>query len=137
MINLFCGVNGSGKTQKLISHANNELENTLGLIVFIDNGTKKRLSVSNQIKFVDVSEYEIYSPDLFYGFLCGIVCGNYDINRIYIDNMQSTLNLAEEKDFMAFLGKVNTLSQKAGVDFYITKNEETGTNTVNELVYAV
>ena len=36
MINLILGANGSGKTQKLIEMANEELKNTDGLILYVD-----------------------------------------------------------------------------------------------------
>jgi hypothetical protein len=136
MVNLFCGQNGSGKTQKIISHANNELLNTQGLIVYIDKNDKYRLSINNKIKFINAKEFNLYNQDLFYGFLCGIISGNYDINRVYIDNLNSIINISTEEEFKKFISKINLLSQKCDVEFYFTMTTTDNSSThVTELVY--
>ncbi|MDR2519816.1 MAG: hypothetical protein LBC69_01995 [Eubacteriaceae bacterium] len=136
MVNLFCGQNGSGKTQKLISHANAELERTEGLIVFIDKSDKRRLLVSNRIKFVNAKEYGLDSTEAFYGFICGVISGNYDINRIYIDNLKDIVKASTEGECNDFVGRINELSEKYQVEFFITLTTEKATSTqVMELVY--
>ena len=109
MVNLICGPTGCGKTQKLIDSANSELKNTNGLIVYIDNEDKHRLSIDNQIRFINAKESMIENSDQFFGFICGIIAENYDVNRIFIDNIISTAHLTDNqalKDMIARLGKV-------------------------------
>ncbi|MCL1802277.1 MAG: hypothetical protein FWG30_01365 [Eubacteriaceae bacterium] len=134
MINLFSGPNGSGKTQKLINHANEELEKTQGLIVYIDKSDKHRLSIKNAIRFIDAKEFGIENADAFYGFICGILSGNYDINRIYIDNLYRIINTDSEDSLMAFIGRLERISSKCQTDFYFTHTTESSAQLV-ELVY--
>lgn len=136
MVYLICGQNGSGKTQKLINHANEELKNTHGLIAYIDKSDKYRLNISNKIKFINANEFKLGSPEGFYGFLCGILSGNYDINRIYIDNIGDIAGLQTELDLKSFISEINTLSQKSDADFYITMTTNSDkTPKITELVF--
>ncbi len=120
MVNLICGPIGCGKTQKLIDHANNELKKTKGLIVFIDRSDKLRLNIDKQIRFINAKEFSIDNSDKFFGFLCGIISGNYDINRIYIDNIKTLANLQSKESINQIISKINELSGFNEVEFYIT-----------------
>ena len=120
MVHLIYGQNGSGKTQKLINHANEELLKSHGLIVFIDKSDKYRRSINNQIKFINARDFRLNNTDLFYGFLCGILSGNYDINRVYIDNLKDIIQLNSNEELMSFIKEVNTLSIEFDTHFYIT-----------------
>lgn len=86
MINLILGANGSGKTQKLIEMANAELKKTDGLIVYIDRSDNHRREIDVQIRFLNAIEVGIDNRDKLFGFVSGVLNGNYDINRVYIDN---------------------------------------------------
>lgn len=120
MVNLICGPIGSGKTQKLIDHANNELNNTNGLIVFIDKYDKHILDIDKQIRFINAKEFSVDNSEKFIGFLCGIISANYDINRIYIDNVKTIANLYSEDGIKDLVVKINELSGLAEVEFYLT-----------------
>lgn len=120
MVNLISGPIGCGKTQKLIDHANNELKKTKGLIVFIDRSDKLRLNIDKQIRFINAKEFSIDNSDKFFGFLCGIISGNYDINRIYIDNIKTLANLKSNESINQIISKINELSGYNEVEFYIT-----------------
>jgi len=136
LVNLFCGPNGSGKTQKLIDHANEELSKTQGLIVFIDKSDKRRQRVNSQIKFVNTKEFSLDAPDAFYGFICGIISGNYDINRVYTDNLADIIRADSEEECKAFISKINAISENYQVEFYFTlTTPPEDTTRVTELVF--
>ena len=85
MIQLIYSEEGTGKTKRLIDFANEEMKQAKGDIVFIDDDKRYMYDVVHQIRFVDVTEYKISGCDEFYGFLCGMVSQNFDIESIYID----------------------------------------------------
>ncbi len=124
MINLIYGANGSGKTQKLIDLANAELEKTNGLIVYLDKSNSHRIAVSPQIRFINVTEFEIDNADLFIGLLCGLVSGNYDINRIYIDNLHKIIGSTDSEDIENILAKIRKLCEMNDMNCYVTINSE-------------
>jgi thymidine kinase len=72
MVNLICGPKGSGKTQRLIEHATKELQKTNGLIVFVDSNDKNRISITNEIRFINAKEFMIDNANNFFGFFVGL-----------------------------------------------------------------
>lgn len=85
MIQLIYALKGSGKTKRLIDMANAEIADASGDVVFIDDDKRYMYDVKHQIRFVDVTEYDVKGEDEFYGFLCGMVSQNFDIEAIFID----------------------------------------------------
>ena len=85
MVQLIYGPKGSGKTKRLIDMVNAEIEATTGDVVFVDDDKRYMYDVKRQIRFVDVTEYDVNSAERLYGFICGILSQNFDITAIYID----------------------------------------------------
>lgn len=85
MVQLICGVKGSGKTKRLIDMANGEVATAHGDVVFIDDDKRYIYDVKHEVRFVDVKEYGIDSEDKLYGFLSGMMAQNFDISAFYID----------------------------------------------------
>lgn len=124
MINLVYGANGSGKTQKLIDLANNEIEKTKGLIVYLDRSNNHRLAVDKQIRFINTDELGIGNTDTFIGLLTGLIAGNYDINRIYIDNLHKIIGSTDTESILEILKKINKLNDLNDIVFYTVINSE-------------
>ena len=122
MVNLICGSIGSGKTQKLIDSANDELRNTDGLIVFIDGSNKHQLNIDKEIRFINAKEFMIDNTDKFFGFLCGIISGNYDICSIYIDNIESLTKVDDTETLKEIISDINDIAKINQVKFHITLN---------------
>lgn len=123
MMNFICGPTGSGKTQKLITVANKELNNTNGLIVYIDKSDKHRLNIATQIRFINASEFSLGSADKFFGFICGLIAGNYDINRIFVDNIMNIANISDHKQLNKLFSDISAFSSANGVAFYLTLDD--------------
>lgn len=119
MINLIVGSEGSGKTAKLIELANAELEKTDGLIVYIDRSDNHRRGVDVRIRFLNASEFEIDNLDKFYGLVCGVLNGNYDINRVYIDNIA---RITRENDPSAVIEALRSIASSNDVALFVTYN---------------
>ncbi len=106
MVRIIGGANGTGKTQRLIEMANRENETVKGLQVYIDSDLNHSREVITQIRFIDASEFHIESSEMFFGFLCGLIAGNYDIEEIYIDDILEILHSDTVETATAFLDQL-------------------------------
>ena len=105
MIKVVMGLKGMGKTKTLITSVNESVNEEHGDVVCIEKDSKLRYDVSHRARLISASEYGIDSFDKFYGFVCGLISGNYDITAIYVD---SILKICGENmdEFYAFLKKL-------------------------------
>ncbi len=87
MINLIIGEKGSGKTKKMIDMINESAKTTPGNIVCIEKSMKLTYDLNHAARLIDVDEYAISGYDALYGFIAGILAGNYDIVEVYIDGI--------------------------------------------------
>ena len=108
MINLIVGNKGSGKTKKMIAMANEAAKNSKGNVVCVEKGLQLTYDLSHQVRLVDVEQYKVSGVDSYYGFLCGLMAGNYDITDIFCD---ATLRVVG-KDYEAFGAMVERLIEQ-------------------------
>ncbi|MCD8095604.1 MAG: hypothetical protein LUE12_05695 [Ruminococcus sp.] len=87
MINLIPGKKGTGKTKILVDAITEASEKATGYIVCIERGMKLTYDIPHKVRLVDAEEYGITSYDTFYGFVAGMLAGNYDIQEIYVDGI--------------------------------------------------
>ncbi|RBP41582.1 hypothetical protein [Garciella nitratireducens] len=92
MISLICRENGTGKTKKIIEFANNALKTSKGQIVFIDIRGNSFSNLNREIRFINVKEFSVKGREKFLGFIKGLVAENYDIDKIYVDNLLDITN---------------------------------------------
>ena len=109
MIQLIYAMKGSGKAKRLIDMTNEEVNNATGDVVFIDDDKRYMYDVKYRVRFCDVSEYGIRGEDEFYGFLCGMVSQNFDIQAIYIDAFLKIIE-KDAKDTENLIGKIKKLT---------------------------
>ena len=87
MIKLITGSKGAGKTKILIDMINEAVKTTNGSLVCIEKGDALRKSISYKVRWCDAEQFNIDSFDTFYGFVAGMLAGNYDIKEVYIDGI--------------------------------------------------
>jgi len=87
MINLIPGKKGTGKTKILVDAIIKAAEEATGNVVCIERGMKLTYEIPSKVRLVDAEEYGINSYDAFYGFVAGLLAGNYDIQQIYVDGI--------------------------------------------------
>ena len=87
MIKLLVGKKGSGKTRRLVEMANESVKRAKGHVVFIDFDNSKMFQVDYRARFMHLNEYMMRDEMEFYGFLCGVVASNYDIEHVYVDGL--------------------------------------------------
>ena len=85
MIKLILGLKGSGKTKFLIDSIEEAVKTTGGCVVAIERGDTLRFDLSHKVRLIDIDEYDISDFNSFYGFLSGLIAGNYDISHIFVD----------------------------------------------------
>ncbi len=85
MIKLIVGNKGSGKTKAMIHMANDAVKTSNGNVVCVEKGIQLTYDLNYQVRLVDVEQYGISDYDAYFGFLCGLMAGNYDITDIFCD----------------------------------------------------
>ncbi|GAA0717448.1 hypothetical protein GCM10008905_03120 [Clostridium malenominatum] len=123
MIQVLCGQRGAGKTKALIEMANKRVDGNKGHIVFVDDDKRIMFELHRDIRFVSTSDYNLRNHHSFYGFLCGILSSNYDIDTIFVDGLANIINLDIEDAAYLFY-ELEVLEKEYGVDFIISVNEE-------------
>lgn len=123
MIQVFCDKRGAGKTKNLILMANKMVDSNKGDVVYIDDDKRPMFELNRKIRFISTNDYELNDYDGFYGFLCGILSENYDVDTIFVDGL---FNIVEDKPQNAahLFYNMEKISKKDGVNFYININEE-------------
>lgn len=112
MINLITGKKGTGKTKIIIDQINDTVKSTNGNIVCIEKGDNIRRSISYKVRWCDVEQFGIESIDAFYGYVAGMLAGNYDIKEIFVDGIFKIVG----KDFEAFGNMLEKLDKLTGDD---------------------
>ena len=87
MIKLITGKKGTGKTEILIDQINDTVKSTNGNLVCIEKGDNIRRSISFRVRWCDTQSFAIEGADAFYGFVAGMLAGNYDIKDVFVDGI--------------------------------------------------
>ncbi len=116
MIHLIIGKKGSGKTKVMIDRINAAVKETNGCLVCIEKGETLRRSISYRVRWCDAEQFSIDSFESFYGFVAGMLAGNYDIKEIYVDGI---LKIASA-DYDALGCMLEKLDQLTGDESSIT-----------------
>lgn len=119
MVELLIGTKGTGKTKVLLDNVNSAAATAEGNVVFISNNTSQNMyNITSKVRMADTSDFDIGSWDAFFGFICGIISGNFDITNIFVDG---TLKIVNELDgFEAFLAKLDDASKKFDINFELS-----------------
>lgn len=123
MLHVFCDAKGSGKTKALIQSANEKVDFSKGNVVYIDDDNGPLLHLDRRIRFISTEQYNLMDYGSLYGFLCGILSRDYDINTIYIDGLFNIID-GNVHDAAHLFFNLEKVSRKYDVDFYISMNLE-------------
>lgn len=120
MIEFVYGAKGSGKTKKMIEMANAEVDNAKGNILFINDRDKYRVTVDTKIRFVNSDDFNIKGEEQLYGFISGVIAGNYDVDVVYIDNLLRILNANGPEDIEGLLKKLDQIQKNQEIKFVLS-----------------
>ena len=87
MLKLIVGTKGSGKTKTMIDMIDKAVKTTSGNIVVIEKCMKLTTEINHSARLVDVDEYGVAGADMLYGFVAGVLAGNYDITELFLDGI--------------------------------------------------
>ena len=71
MVQIIAGIKGKGKTKRLLDMANAAVKDARGSVVYLDKSSKHMYELSNKIRLINVTEFNIMSSDGFLGFISG------------------------------------------------------------------
>lgn len=119
MVKFILGVKGSGKTKKMIDMANESVKASNGSVVYIDRDRNHIYDLNRNIRLIETGEFQLENLKSFYGFICGVISQNFDIERVFIDGQKIVSN-AQDECLDAFIKNLEKLNEKFGVDFTIS-----------------
>ena len=93
MVKFILGEKGSGKTKWLIDNANKEMREGNGNIAFIDVDDDHIFSLNYNVRLINAMEFNIESIESLYGFLCGLIGMDYDLEKIYVDSIYKIMDI--------------------------------------------
>ncbi|MDR2932104.1 MAG: hypothetical protein LBV27_03255 [Oscillospiraceae bacterium] len=123
MVKLIVGSKGSGKTKKLIQMVNDAAKVSKGNVVCIEKGDSLKFDLNYNIRLIDIKEYSVKGSDAYYGFVAGLLAGNYDITDIFGDATFKILCGKDSKDFELladFVQKLDALTKESSVNIRLT-----------------
>ena len=108
MIKVIYGAKGTGKTKMMIDTANATVSEAKGHMIFITDTKRYMYDLEREIRFIDVSEYDVAGEAALCGFIKGVIAGNNDNEYVYIDGIARIAGkpVAEMAAFFFMLDKV-------------------------------
>ena len=120
MVQLLIGHKGSGKTNKMIQLANEDIKTCDGSIIFINKNHRLMYDLKYRIRVVCMEDFEhITNIDEYIGFIYGIISQDHDIELIFIDSILKHADVKLE-DLEEFLGRLAAISEIYGPDFVVS-----------------
>lgn len=123
MIQVFCNKRGSGKTKNLINLANTNVLTEKGNSVYIDDDNRPMLQLDRKIRFISTQDFSLRDYEGFYGFLCGIISEDYDIENIYIDGLSNIVD-GNAEDVARLFFRLDDMVERFGINVYINVNDD-------------
>ena len=124
MIQLIVGAKGKGKTKHLLEKVNNAVKTVDGNIVYLDKNSKHMYELKNRIRLINTSEFPFTSTDEFFGFICGIVSQDHDLQELYLDSFMDVAFIKDKAEIEGVLDKFEKISAQFSVDFIISVSLE-------------
>lgn len=125
MIKLIVGEKGTGKTKAMIDMINAVADTTNGNVVVVEKSMKLTYDISHKARLIDVDEYKITNYDALYGFLAGLLAGNYDITDVFVDGSLK-IGGYDLEGYGVLLDQVNALAgENVKVTITVSANAET------------
>ncbi len=119
MIQVIHGRKGSGKTKRIIDMANDAIKDQKGDVIFVDDDNRYMCDLRHEIRFVNAGEYGMSGPEMFFGFLCGMVSQNFDVSVVFIDAFLKLVRVTPGET-ERFFSSLETLAQKRGIRFVLS-----------------
>ena len=128
MSKLIVGVKGTGKTKALVDEINKAANESHGSVVCVEYNLFSPSAPRALFRsppcpaaqtLADAGDYGVNDADKLYGFVCGILAGNYDVTELFID---SALKICGEDvaAFERFFLALNEITEKNNIHCVMT-----------------
>lgn len=87
MIKVIYGAKGTGKTKMMIDAANAAVATAKGHLIFITDTKRGMYELERDVRFIDVTDYDVAGESALCGFVKGVIAGNNDNEYVYIDGV--------------------------------------------------
>jgi len=124
MIKIIVGIEGCGKTAKLVDQMNVIATDPSKRVVCIVRGKRLETLIKPQIRLVDINEYPTVGYREFLSFLAGICATDYDITDIYVDSIRKVTKTDDNLQFETFLSLLEPFSESTNVNFTFILSED-------------
>ena len=118
MVKFILGEKGSGKTKWLIDKANKDIKGGNGNIAFIDVDDDHIFSLDYNVRLINAMEFNVLNVESLYGFLCGLIGMDYDLEKVYIDSIYKIMDL-KISDLENLLVDLTKITEKFQTEFYL------------------
>ena len=125
MVKILAGEKGEGKTKRMIDMANAAGKEAKGNIVFVDDDNSHMYDLHYSVRFVETPKFIMEDPQVFRGFVCGILSQNSDIETIYIDGLNHIMDRISDADFTAFIQELDKTSKEAEMEMVMIISRKT------------
>ena len=134
MIKLITGKKGTGKTKILIDMINDAVKSTNGSLVCIEKGETIRRSISYKVRWCDTEQFNIAGYESVYGFIAGMLAGNYDIKEVFVDGI-FRIGGRDYEEFGKTLEKLDALTgDDTNVVFTVSADESELCDSVKKFI---
>lgn len=108
MIKIIYGAKGTGKTKQMIDAANAAVEKAKGHMIFITDTKRYMYDLEREVRFIDVTDYDVAGETALCGFIKGVIAGNHDNEYVYIDGAMRIAGkgVSELAEFFYMLDRV-------------------------------
>ena len=109
----------SGKTKALVDEINKAANESHGSVVCVEYKRKLTYDINYRVRLADAGDYGVNDADKLYGFVCGILAGNYDVTELFID---SALKICGDDvaAFERFFLALNEITEKNNIHCVMT-----------------
>lgn len=119
MIQIIAGNKGSGKTKRLIDMTNKTAQESDHDVLFLDDDNRYMFDIDHKVRFINAGDYHVHTPEMFLGFLSGMLSQNFDVGYIFIDAFKK-LCKTDLNDAGWLFTAMEELSVKHHVDFVLS-----------------
>ncbi len=120
MIQLIVAEKGQGKTKFLLEKVSEAQAKAKGNVVFIDNDLSHMYEIKNTVRFVNISDYNIHNAEEFYGFICGLMSADHDLEQLFVDKLLIISSLGSPNDAIELIHKLDEISTKCDVSLTLS-----------------
>lgn len=135
MIKLIVGTKGSGKTKTLIDMINEATKTSAGNIVVIEKSMKLTTEINHKARLLDVDEYDINGAQMLYGFVAGVLAGNYDITELFLDGLLKIVD-HDMDAAAALLARLDAITKDVEVIVTVSSAEDALPDSIKKYPHA-